>query len=262
MHRHCARRHARECTRAALFRGLYDPRGGDYSRGMDVGRVVEFPRGVLLALIIMGSLMGGCAGSGPPRHYKDPHAMIDVFEGEDRDTWQMPDRVVAVLPIAAKNSVIADIGAGSGYFTRRLAFLVPEGRVYAVDVDGEFEGHLLARREDWGTPHIQPLLAQYDDPELPAKTLDLVFTANTFAYIRDREAYFGKVREALKAGGHLAIIDFRPGATVPKEGMASEPQFRVSAEAARAEIERAGFVLEREETFLPYQWFLIFRRTP
>lgn len=186
--------------------------------------------------------------------------MIHVFEDDKRDAWQLPDRVVAELPIASKNAVVADIGAGSGYFTRRLALLVPEGRVYAVDVDGEFADHLLAQRESWGTPNIEPLLAQYDDPMLPERTLDLVFTANTFAYIRDREAYFTKVQNALRTGGHVAVLDFRPESDVPAHVNATAAEYRVSSAAARAELERAGFELEREETFLPYQWFLILRR--
>jgi len=218
----------------------------------------EVGRKVLL-LQVAGA--AACASSGgPPRHYDDPQAMIGVFEGEKRDAWQMPDRVVSVLPLAAKNLVIADIGAGSGYFTRRLAYQVPEGRVFAVDVDGEFEDYLLSQREVWGTPNIEPRLAHYDDPALPEDSVDVVFTANTYAYIRDRVAYFQKVHRALKPHGVLAVIDFHPGAEAPQEGLTAAPEHRVTPETATAEIERAGFTLERAETFLPYQWFLIFRR--
>ena len=194
--------------------------------------------------------------AGPPQHYEDPDAMIGVFEADERDAWQLPDRVVRSLAITDQGAIVADVGAGSGYFTRRLAAEVPKGRVYAVDVDGAFEDHILANREAWGTPNIEPHLALYDDPMLPQGELDLVFTANTYAYIRDRVAYFTKVRQALKPGGRLVVIDFRPGAQAPG-GVAPEDKFRITRDVAVGELEQAGFVLDHEETYLPHQWFLV-----
>lgn len=187
--------------------------------------------------------------------------MIEVFEDSERDAWQMPDEVVRALPLPRRDATVADIGAGSGYFTRRLAAEVPEGRVYAVDVDGEFEDYLLANREAWGTPNIEPHLAMYDDPMLPSGGIDLVFAANTYAYIRDRVGYFDKVRSALRADGRLVLIEFRPDAN-PPGSIAPDPEHRVSREAALAELAEAGFTLEREETFLPHQWFLVLKPTP
>lgn len=198
------------------------------------------------------------AADGPPQHYDDPKAMIGAFEDSSRDDWQMPDRVVRGLPIPSKSSVIADIGAGSGYFTRRLAAEVPEGRVYAVDVDSTFEQYLLDNREAWGTPNIEPRLALYEDPLLPAGEIDLVFAANTYSYIRDRTAYFAKVRKALTPTGRLAIVDFRPDASYVGDA-APEPQHRVPRDTVVRELEGAGFALEREEVFLPHQYFLIFK---
>jgi SAM-dependent methyltransferase len=199
--------------------------------------------------------------SGPPQHYEDPKAMIAVFEAANRDPWQQPDRVVKALPIDRRDMVLADIGAGSGYFTRRLAARVPEGRVFAVDVDGEFSDYLLAHREKWGTPNIEPRLAMYDDPMLPVGELDLVFTANTYAYIRDRVAYFRKVREALRPGGRLVVIDFQPQAQVPAT-MAPDPRYRVARDAAVHELELAGFRVVDEPNFLALQWFLVLEPTP
>lgn len=187
--------------------------------------------------------------------------MIAVFEDSERDAWQMPARVIRSLEITNKGAVIADIGAGSGYFTRRLAAEAPGGRVYAVDVDGKFEDYLLENREAWGTPNIEPHLAMYDDPLLPGSELDLVFAANTYAYIRDRVDYFTKVRAALKPDGRLALIDFQPDAD-PPGGIAPAKEHRVSRETALTELTQAGFTLEREETYLPHQWFLVLRPTP
>jgi predicted methyltransferase len=207
---------------------------------------------------LVALLLASCVpkGSGPPQHYDDPKAMIGVFEASERDAWQEPDKVVRALPIENRDAVIAEIGAGSGYFTRRLAQRVPEGRVYAVDVDGEFADYLLEHREAWGTPNIEPHLAMYDDPMLPGGELDLVFTANTYAYIRDRTDYFGKVRAALKPGGRLAVIDFRPDADVPTH-MAPEPKYRIAQDQAVRELELAGFRVVDQPSFLKLQWFLV-----
>jgi len=186
--------------------------------------------------------------------------MIAIFEDSERDAWQMPEQVTRALLFGSKSAVVADIGAGSGYFTRRLAAEVPEGRVYAVDVDGEFEDYLLEHREEWGTPNIEPHLAIYDDPMLPQGEFDLVFAANTYAYIRDRVDYFSKVRAALKSDGRLVLIDFRPDAD-PPGSIAPAKEHRVSRDAALRELGLAGFELVREETFLPHQWFLVLKPT-
>lgn len=211
--------------------------------------------------VCLTALAIGCPKNGPPQHYDDPEAMIQVFENRDRDAWQQPDKVVRALPIDRRDAVVADIGAGSGYFTRRLAQRVPEGKVYAVDVDGEFADYLVEHREGWGTPNIEPQLAMYDDPMLPAGEIDFVFTANTYAYIRDRVGYFTKVKAALKPGGKIAVIDFRPDATVG-EHMAPEPKFRVPRDQAVEELARAGFKVVDEPTFLSKQWFLVLEPTP
>ena len=210
----------------------------------------------LATAIALGGALGCHPKNGPPQHYDDPEQMIKVFEDQERDSWQQPDKVVRALPMERRDAVVADIGAGSGYFTRRLAQRVPEGRVYAVDVDGEFADYLLEHREGWGTPNIEPHLAMYDDPMLPVGEIDLVFTANTYAYIRDRVGYFTKVRAALKKGGKLAVLAFRPDAEVA-EHMAPEPKFRVSRDQAAEELGRAGFKVVDEPTFLSKQWFLV-----
>ncbi|MBA3545662.1 MAG: class I SAM-dependent methyltransferase [Nannocystis sp.] len=193
--------------------------------------------------------------------YDDPKKALAAMDDAKRDPWLMPERVVRALGIEDKGGVVADIGAGSGYFSRRLAGEVPGGTVYAVDVDDEFRGYIEHNRESWGTPNIEPHLAFYDDPALPERGVDLVFVSNTYPYLRSRVSYFKKVRAALKPGGRLAVINFKPDATVP-DNTAPAPQFRTSRETVITELAQAGFVLEREETFLPYQYFLIFKQAP
>jgi predicted methyltransferase len=228
----------------------------DRSRGSALLRSAA-AYGLLLAV----ALPGCRPKEGLPQHYEDPQAMIAAFETDERDAWALPDRVVRSLAIDDKDGVVADIGAGSGYFSRRLAREVPAGKVYAVDIDDTFREHIEKNRESWGTPNIEPHLAFYDDPALPEGEIDLVFMSNTFPYLRERATYLERLRAALKPGGVLAIVGFRQDATPPESAGAPEPKFRVGAEQVKAEVEAAGFTLEREETFLPHQHFLIFKRS-
>ncbi len=212
----------------------------------------------LAALCLVGCRKGELVAD---MDYDDPKKALAAMDDAKRDTWLMPERVVRSLGIENKGGVIADIGAGSGYFSRRLAGEVPGGTVYAVDVDDEFRGYIEHNRESWGTPNIEPHLAFYDDPALPEHGIDLVFVSNTYPYLRSRVSYFKKVRSALKPGGRLAVINFKPDADVP-DNTAPAPQFRTPRETVITELQQAGFVLEREETFLPYQYFLLFKLAP
>lgn len=215
------------------------------------------------AVVMTLALVSGCATNKDqlPRHYDDPDHMIQVFETPERDAWAKPDQVVRALQIENQDSVIADIGAGSGYFTRRLALEAPAGKVYAVDVDDKFKTYIESNRESWGTPNIEPHLAFYDDPALPERALDMIFMSNTYAYLRDRVPYLLKLREALAPGGYLVVINFRPEAQVPGDA-APAPAYRVPRATAIKELAEAGFVLEREESFLEHQYFLILRVGP
>ena len=214
----------------------------------------------IATLVVIGVVaLASCRRSGLPHHYDDPSAMIAVFEADSRDAWQLPDRVIRSIPIPSKSAIIADIGAGSGYFTRRLAAEVPEGKVYAVDVDSAFERHVSSHRESWGAPNIEPHLAHYEDPMLPSGEIDMIFTANTYSFIRDRRAYFQKVHATLKPGGTLVVLDFRIDARPPPD-VAPEPQHRVARDVALSELKDAGFSLVKEETFLPHQYFFILKR--
>lgn len=215
----------------------------------------------VVVLLLAGLAAAGCRKSElvADMDYDDPKKALAEMDDAKRDAWLMPDRVVRALQITVKDGVVADIGAGSGYFSRRLAAEVPAGTVYAVDVDDEFRGYIEQNRESWGTPNIEPHLAFYDDPALPEKGIDLVFVSNTYPYLRDRVSYFKKVRRALRPTGQLAIINFKPDAQVP-DNTAPAPQFRTPRDTVITELAQAGFTLLREESFLPHQYYLIFKQ--
>jgi ubiquinone/menaquinone biosynthesis C-methylase UbiE len=173
-----------------------------------------------------------------------------------RDSWQQPDRVVEMLELKS-GDVVADLGAGSGYFTLRLARAVaPNGKVYAVDIDRQMLGHVERRAKEEGLLNIQTILAEPHDPKLPASSLDLIFICDTLHHIPNRAAYYPLLARALKPDGRLANIDFE------KRPLPHGPPMDelLAKEEVVKELELAGFRLVNEFPFLKYQYFLVFQR--
>lgn len=222
--------------------------------------------GLALARCTLPLLVGGLLGCEPPQPtvIPDEHAHdaeIAALESPRRDTWAKPDEVVAALPLDRADMDVADIGAGSGYFTRRIARRVPQGTVTAVEVDGIYKHYIMENREAWGTPNIETRLALYENPLLPEDSLDLVFLSNTYRYIQDRVSYFQGVHASLRSGGKLVIVAFRADADCEKETDTCPPAVeRIRAEDVISELALAGFALSSNPDFLPYQYLLIFDR--
>ena len=125
-----------------------------------------------------------------------------AYEGSGRDGWQQPERVIEVLAIKPGDRV-ADLGAGGGYFTFRLAAAVGrQGRVYAVDVDAGMLSYLDDRIEREERRNVTTVRAAYEDPKLP-EPVDLIFTSNTYHHLEERAAYFRRAQSYLKPGGAI-----------------------------------------------------------
>ena len=155
--------------------------------------------------------------------------------------------------IVKGETTVADIGAGTGYFSMRLAHFVPRGRVYAVDVETEMVKHLAMRAASQGLANVIAVRSSPDNPRLPGK-VDLALVVDTYHHIEDREFYFSRLRGMMKPGGRLAVIDFKPDSP---EG--PPPAARLTPEKVKEELDRAGFLFAGEHDFLPNQYFLIFR---
>jgi arsenite methyltransferase len=186
--------------------------------------------------------------------HQDPKAYIAMLEDPKRDAYQKPSEVVTALGLR-EGEIIADIGAGSGYFSFRLAHQVGgKGRIYAVDVSPEMILHLNRRIRATGTMNVISVLAPPDDPLLPDASLDRVFICNTWHHIEKQTEYLALLKKMLKPGGQITMIDFhkRPLPVGPPLEM------KIAREDLIRQMEQAGFQLEREPVFLPYQYFLIF----
>jgi cyclopropane fatty-acyl-phospholipid synthase-like methyltransferase len=209
----------------------------------------------LLAFALAALLLGSAAAQAPHAHrhtFSDAERWARVFDDPARDAWQKPEEVIAALRLAP-DAVIADIGAGTGYFAVRLARAVPQGRVFAVDIERDMVRYLRERAEREKLPNLVPVLATPDDPRLPQK-VDRVLIVDTYHHIDARIDYFRRLRAALKAGGEIAIVDFTLDAPVgpPKSA-------RLPAQTVIDEMQRAGYALAAKHDFLPHQYFLVFR---
>lgn len=176
-----------------------------------------------------------------------------AYQGVGRDQWQQPDKVIAALQISA-GAQIADLGAGGGYFTFRLAKAAgPNGRVYAVDIAKDTNELIAERAKKDGVDNVETILADAEDPLLPKSGVDLIFTSNAYHHFDNRVVYFSNLRKYLKPSGRIAIIDYDRRAWL--EGLL---RHYTPSEFIKREMEQAGYTLRRELTFLDRQSFLIF----
>jgi ubiquinone/menaquinone biosynthesis C-methylase UbiE len=151
--------------------------------------------------------------------------------------------------------IIADIGAGSGYFTFRLAQPVGDkGKIYAVDVSPDMILHINRRVRELKATNVVSILADPDDPLLLDASIDRFFFSDSWHHIEAQTKYLSLVKRMLKPGGEVVMIDFH------KKDLPVGPplQMKIAREDVIRQMETNGFRLAKEHTFLPYQYFLVF----
>lgn len=204
-----------------------------------------------------------------PGHSQDSHerhgnptdikGYLERLDSPDRDRDQKPVEVVAALALKP-GMAVADVGAGSGYFTRRFVEAVTdEGTVYVVDVEREMLAYVKDSLDHLHAPYNAVfILARPDSPKLPTESVDMIFLCNVLHHLEDRIAYFRHVVSALKPGGRsrIVIIDFYHDERSGELGFPK--RHLVSREQVIAEMTRAGYRLLTEHRFLPKQYFLEF----
>lgn len=211
---------------------------------------------LLMASLHLVPLAAQQSGAKPPDHmehrFDNPAELAKSFDDPARDAWQMPDRVIAALKLAP-NAAVADIGAGTGYFSMRLARAMPKGTVYAVDIEPNMIAHLKMRAATEKLTNVTPVLASAESPNL-TQPVDMILIVDTYHHIGSRKAYFEALRAKLKPGGRIAIVDFR------KDSPEGPPvEFRFTPEQIKKEMADAGYSLDAGHDFLPRQNFLIFK---
>jgi ubiquinone/menaquinone biosynthesis C-methylase UbiE len=188
------------------------------------------------------------------RLHNDPKAYIGALEDPKRDDYQKPHEVIHALNLKS-GEVIADIGAGSGYFTFHLARHVGDkGKVYAVDVSPDMILHINRRIRELKANNVVGLLADPDDPLLPDQSVNRFFICEVWHHIDNQAKYLSLMKRMLKPGGEVVMIDFHK-----KELPVGPPmQMKIAREDVIKRLESNGYRLTKEHTFLPYQYFLVF----
>ncbi|THD66223.1 MAG: class I SAM-dependent methyltransferase [Bradyrhizobium sp.] len=191
-------------------------------------------------------------GQGYQHSFENAEKWAKAFDDPARDAWQKPDEVLDALHLQRTDRV-ADLGAGTGYFSARIAKLVPEGKLFSVDIEPEMLRHLRerARHENLGV--LVPILASTESANLP-EPVDLILVVDTYHHIDNRVAYFSKLKASLRPNGRLAIVDFKADSP---EG--PPPEHRIPPEKITSELDTAGYTIVATHPFLARQYFLVFQ---
>jgi SAM-dependent methyltransferase len=184
--------------------------------------------------------------------FDDVEGWAKVFDHPERDGWQKPDDVVRELGLAPSD-VVADLGAGTGYFVSRLSRAVPNGKVLAVEVEPQMITFLRQRAARENVRNMTTVLATDDDPKLPER-VNVVFLVDTYHHISNRTPYFRKVRGRLAPAGRVVIVDFKMG----KLPVGPPDEHKIAPERVKSEMEAAGYVQCKSYDGLPHQYMLTF----
>jgi len=214
--------------------------------------------------LLAAGLVAGLAAQAPGVHPISGRRYAPVMgyqgapwlERSEREEEEAPDVALNVLKIP-KGAAVADIGAGSGYITVRLAARVgPTGRVYANDVQPQMLNILARRLERAKIGNVTLIEGTFDDPKLPPASVDLAMMVDVYHELSQPQAMLRHLREALKPGGRLVLLEYRKeDPTVP-----IKPEHKMSVAEAKMEVEAEGFTLSKVDETLPWQHILIFTR--
>lgn len=183
------------------------------------------------------------------------HTGIGWLERDQREAEEAPSRAIAALDLPP-DTVIADIGAGSGYYSLRLAPMLPSGRVVAVDIQQEMLDYLGKRAGELSLTNIQTHLGAVDDLRLPPASLDAALLVDAYHEFSHPREMLASLLLALKPGGKVFLLEFRgEDPRVP-----IRPLHKMTLAQARSEFEACGFRFTENRRHLPWQHLLVFSK--
>ncbi len=182
---------------------------------------------------------------------------LAMLERPEREEYQKKDEIMRALELKPGQRV-ADIGAGSGYFTIPVAKAVgPTGKVWAIDIFQEMLNYIDRRLKAEQLENVELLKVERDDPQLPPAGVDIILMVDTYHYIQNRTEYAKKLREGLAPGGKVVVIDFIPKPWEERP-WGPPPEQHLSKETLNSEMAEAGLKVVKDHDFLPEQFFVVY----
>lgn len=182
-------------------------------------------------------------------------AGADWLERNNRNDEENTSLAISKLPISAK-SVVADIGAGSGYYSFRIAQNIPDGKVYAVEIQDEFIGILKKTRLEKGLKNIEVVKGTEQNPNLTANSIDLAIMVDVYHELAYPQEMLSALAKALKPDGKILLLEYR----AEDPAVAIKELHKMSVKQVNKEMEANGFKLYQREDFLPIQHFLVYEK--
>jgi SAM-dependent methyltransferase len=183
------------------------------------------------------------------------HPGIGWLERTDREKEEAPSKAIALLDLAP-DAVLADIGAGSGYYSFRIASRLPRGKVVAVDIQPEMLDYLKAESARLGVKNVQPHLGAIDDVKLPPASLDAALMVDAYHEFDHPVEMLASLRSALRPKGRIYLLEYR----AEDENVPIKPHHKMTEAQARKEFEAAGFRFVVNKPGLPWQHLMVFEK--
>jgi ubiquinone/menaquinone biosynthesis C-methylase UbiE len=216
-------------------------------------------------LVIVGSALAAAQQIASPgvhpvsgRRYAQTMSYLgaDWLDRSERVQEEEPDVALDAMKLVT-GSTVADVGAGSGYMTVRMAKRVgPAGKVFANDIQPQMLSMLRQRLDREKIPNVELVLGTFDDPKLPANTIDLILMVDVYHEFSEPQKMLRRMHEALKPGGRLVLLEYRK----EDPSIPIRPDHKMSVAEAKMEVEAEGFTLATVDERLPRQHILVFTK--
>ena len=184
--------------------------------------------------------------------FSDADRWFRIFEGEERDEFQKPDHVVALMELQP-GMTVADVGAGTGYFLPYLSAAVgPDGRVLGLDPEANLVHFMQERGKKEGWTNVEARQIPLDTPNLEASSANRILLVNTWHHIDDRDRYSAKLQQALAPGGRVIVVDY-----TKESPRGPSVEHRLPAQRVVEELEAGGLEAKVLEEDLPWQYVVV-----